>query len=63
MKTQVTISIFKGLINDVNVYKTEKQALRKEKKWLKEMNVTDDNKREALALNGTEFRIFECELN
>jgi len=63
MKVQVTISIFKGLIDDVNVYSEEKQASRKEKKWLKELEVKDDNKREALSFNSTEFRIFECELN
>ena len=62
MKVQVTIAMFQGLIDDVNVYKTEQQALRKEKKWLKDLEVTDDSKREALSFNGTEFRIFECNL-
>jgi len=63
MKVQVTIALFKGLIENVDVCKTEKQALRKEKQWLKTFEVKDDNKRETLSFNGTEFHIFECELN
>jgi len=62
MQVFVTISLFQGLLDEVNVYAKEAQALKKESKWLKQLEVTDDDKREALSFNGTEFQIHECNL-
>ena len=62
MKVYVTVETYQGVVENVFVFKKEKQAQRKEAKWLKELKVQDDSKREHLSFNCTEFRIFECKL-
>ncbi len=58
----VTVETYQGIIDNVSAFKTLKQAERKEKKWLKSMNVRDDQRREYLSSNCTEFQIHKCEL-
>jgi hypothetical protein len=62
MKIYVTVETFKGVIDDVCVFETKKQAKRKEQRWLKALKVNDDATREQLSFNCTEFQIHECNL-
>ena len=63
MKLYVTISMFKGLMNEVHVYQSEKSALNMETEWLEKTGIRDDISREAKFGEGTEFHIVETELN
>jgi len=58
----VTVETYQGIIDNVSAYQTLKQAKRKEKKWHKSLNVQDDQRREYLSFNCTEFQIHKCEL-
>jgi len=60
--TFVTIEFFKGVINEVRVYSTPKEADQAENCWLKENKIKSDEDREIRAQNGTEFYQFECQL-
>lgn len=62
MKVYVTVETFQGVIDSVHVYKTIKQAKRKEQRWLKALEVKDDATREHLSFNCTEIQIHECNL-
>jgi hypothetical protein len=62
MKIYVTVETYQGVIDNVSAFKTLKQAERKEKSWLKSMNVQDDQRREHLSFNCTEFQIHKCKL-
>ena len=62
MKIYVTVETYQGVVENVFIFKKEKQAQRKEAKWLKELKVHDDKKREELSFHCTTFSIFECEL-
>jgi hypothetical protein len=58
----VVLDIYKGIFNDVNVFKSEDSANRLEQEWLKEHKLKNEKDRECLSQSGTELRIFVCEL-
>jgi hypothetical protein len=62
MQIYVTVETYQGVIDNVSAFKTLKQAERKEKSWFKFMKVQDDQKREHLSFNCTEFQIHKCKL-
>jgi hypothetical protein len=62
MKVYVTVETYQGVIDNVSAFKTLKQAERKEKGWLKSMNLQDDQRREHLSFHCTEFQIHKCKL-
>jgi hypothetical protein len=62
MQIYVTVETYQGVVEDVCVFKTEGQAKRKEKNWLRSLNVQDDKKREELSFRCTEFQIHKCKL-
>ncbi len=62
MKIYLTVETYQGLIDNVSAFKTKEGAERKEKKWLKSLNVQDDERREYLSFNCTEFQVHKCEL-
>jgi hypothetical protein len=62
MQIYITVETYQGVIDNVSAFKTLKQAERKEKRWLKSMNVQDDKKREELSFNCIEFQIHKCKL-
>ena len=55
MQLYVTVETFQGVIDNVRVYKTMKQAKRMEQRWLKALEVKDDATQEHLSFNCTEF--------
>ena len=63
MKVYVTIALFKGLMDEVYVYQSEKTALHMETTWLEKTGIRDEQSREAKFGEGTEFHIVETELN
>ena len=63
MKVYVTIALFKGLMDEVLVYRSEKSALNRETEWLHKTGIRDEISREAKFGEGTEFHIVETELN
>ena len=63
MKVYVTIALFKGLMDVVHVYQSEKSALHMETEWLRKTGIRNDISREAKFGEGTEFHIVETELN
>ena len=63
MKVFVTIALFKGLMDEVNVFDSEIAALHMETVWLEKMGIKDEISREAKFGEGTEFHIVETELN
>ena len=62
MTVYVTMDIFQGVVNDINVFLTEKSAQKIEQEWLQRHNVNDDVDRECKSQNGTELIIYECKL-
>lgn len=63
MKVYVTVALFKGLMDEVHVYRSEKSALNRETEWLEKTGIRDDISREAKFGEGTEFHIVETKLN
>jgi len=63
MKVHVTIALFKGLLDEVHAYQSEKSAQNMETVWLEKMGIKDEISREAKFGEGTEFHIVETELN
>ena len=62
MSVYVVLDVFKGLINDVNVFISEESANKVEQEWLKEHKIKDKEDRECLSQSGAELRIFVCQL-
>ena len=63
MKVYVTVALFKGLMDEVYVYQSEKSARNLETVWLYKMGIVDEQSREAKFGEGTEFHIVETKLN
>ena len=62
MTLYVTIETFQGVVENVHAYLSEESANAAEKQWLLEMDIHDDEDRQAKSDGGTEFVIFESEL-
>lgn len=54
MKVFVTVSLMKGLFDEVKVLRSRKAAERVERMWLKEQGIFDEMVHEGKAQNGTE---------
>lgn len=61
-KVFVTVELFQGLLEEVRTFKSCKSADEAERKWLSGHDITDEISRECKAGNGTEFHIFECQI-
>ena len=62
MTIYVCLDIFQGVVNDIQVFLSEKSALKIEQEWLKKHDVKDDVDRECKANNGIELIFYECKL-
>ena len=56
----VTVEIFQGIIQEVRLFKSQKQAELIEQEWLVKNDVLDEISREGKSQDGTEIKIFEC---
>ena len=62
MTVHVTVQTCQGAVDTIRAYLTEESALAAQKQWLQEMDIKDDDARQAKADSGTEFLVFEAEL-
>ena len=62
MTVYVTLDMFQGVVNDINVFLPEKSVQKIEQEWLQRHDIKDEIDRECKAQNGTELIIFECKL-
>lgn len=58
----VVVETHQGVISDVTVCGSRREAGEREKAWLKEQGIRDEAGREARSQDGTEIRIVECAL-
>jgi len=58
----VTIELLQGNIAEVRAYWNEHMAQISEQRWLKDNDIKNELDREAKAQNGTEFHVFQCEI-
>ena len=62
MTIYVCLDIFQGVVNDIQVFLSEKSDLKIEQEWLKKHEVKGEVDRECKAQNGIELIIHECKL-
>ena len=62
MQVYVTIELFKGLVESVQVFEMEESARQLETEWLNKTGIKDAMGREAKAGEGTEFHVVETVL-
>jgi len=62
MTIYVCLDIFQGVVNDIQVFLSEKSALKIDQEWLKKHEVKGEVDRECKAQNGTELIIHDCKL-
>jgi len=58
----ITVETCQGMVEEVQAFLEEESAHAAEQKWLQEMDIKDDEHRQAKADSGTEFLVFEAEL-
>jgi len=58
----VTVETFQGVLQNVNAYASEQDALDAEQAWLKKMGIVSEENREYKSDCGISFTIMECEL-
>jgi ribosomal 30S subunit maturation factor RimM len=62
MHVSVTIELSQGIVGEVRVFSSGEPARKLEKQWLEQHEIKNAIGRECKAQNGTEFLIYECEL-
>jgi len=58
----VAVELYKGIVGEVRAFKSLESAEEAENKWLAEAGIEDEISRECKAGDGTEYHVFECQL-
>jgi hypothetical protein len=62
MNVYVTVELFQGLVDKVQVFPTWEAAESAEQAWLHQQEIYDEMKRQCKENDGIEFHIRECEI-